>query len=49
MRPLRSENNRDEESQLRKKENGNLRKEVFTKIVVIEDKTKGFWQILSYL
>jgi hypothetical protein len=26
MRPLRSDNNRDEESQLRKKKNGNLRK-----------------------
>jgi hypothetical protein len=37
MRPLRSENNRDEESQLRKKENGNLRKEVFTLKIRLKD------------
>jgi hypothetical protein len=46
MRSLKSENNRDEESQLRKKENGNLRKRfsqrLRTRLLLLKIKLKGF-------
>jgi len=46
MRSLKSENNRDEESQLRKKENGNLRKRfsqrLRTRLLLLKIKLKSF-------
>jgi hypothetical protein len=46
MRTLRSENNRDEESQLRKKKNGNLRKRfsqrLRTRLLLLKIRLKGF-------
>jgi hypothetical protein len=46
MRSLKSENNRDEESQLRKKENGNLRKRFSQRLrkglLLLKIKLKGF-------
>jgi hypothetical protein len=42
MRTLRSENNRDEESQLRKKKNGNLRKRFSQRLLLLKIRLKGF-------